>query len=76
MHGKRGRSGRKATKNGSLDRFLVGATSGWKLAALAVALIAVSVMGAMAMRRMLGDGESPMLEGGDATSLASAPVSA
>jgi hypothetical protein len=75
MHGKAGHGGRKATKKGSLDRFLMGAMSGWKLAALAVALIAMAVMGAMGMRRMVGDGESSMLEGGDATVIASAPVS-
>jgi hypothetical protein len=71
MHAK-GRHGRR--KNGSLDRFLVGATSGWKLAAVAVVLIAMTVMGAMGMRRVLGDRESPVLEGGDATSIASPDV--
>jgi|HubBroStandDraft_2_1064218.scaffolds.fasta_scaffold146822_3 hypothetical protein len=75
MHGKGGRSGRKATKHGSLDRFLAEVTSGWKLAALAVALIAMSVMGAFAMRRMLGGVESPMPGGRDATCIASPRVS-
>ena len=71
MHGKGARRGRKARKYGWLDRFVLGARSGWKLAALAVALIAMSVMGALAMRRMLGGRESPMLGAGDATCIAS-----
>ena len=71
MHGKGARRGRKARKYGWLDRFVLGAKSGWKLAALAVALIAMSVMGALGMRRMLGVGESPRVEGGEATCIAS-----
>jgi hypothetical protein len=42
MHAKARHGGRKARKNGSLDRFLVGIASGRKLAAIAVALIAMS----------------------------------
>jgi len=75
MHGKGARRGRKARKYGWLDRFVLGAKSGWKLAALAVALIAMSVMGALGMRRVLGGGGSPMLGAGDATGIASPRVS-
>ena len=50
MHAKARHGGRKARKNGSLDRFVAGIASGRKLAAIAVALIAMSVMGAMGMR--------------------------
>jgi hypothetical protein len=71
MHGKGRHGGRRAAKSGSLVRVLVAVASGRKLAALVVALIAMSVMAAMAMRRMLGEGESPRLEGGDATSIVS-----
>ena len=74
MHAKARHGGRKARKNGSLDRFLVGIASGRKLAAIAVALIAMSVMGAMGIRRMLGEGESPMLDGSDAMSSVSSDV--
>ena len=75
MHGKGARRGRKARKYGWLDRFVLGAKSGWKLAALAVAFIALSVMGAMALRRMLGEGGSRMFGAGDATCIAAPRVS-
>ena len=75
MHGKGARRGRKARKYGWLDRFVLGARSGWKLAALAVALIAMSVMGALAIRRMLGEGGSPRVDVGGATCIAPPRIS-
>jgi hypothetical protein len=72
MHGKGARRGRKARKYGWLDRFVLGARSGWKLAALAVALIAMSVMGALAIRRMRG---SPRVDVGGATCIAPPRIS-
>ena len=53
---------------------LVGIASGRKLAAIAVALIGMSVMGAMGMRRMLGEDESPMRDEGDAMASVSSDV--